>query len=323
MGKELRRWSQIESDIAAATSDEELARIQARLSAKRGVARAATKLPDLSDEELDTAFRADANLGKFLYEATRLRGRHYAEEPSDRGDRPHAQKDSLPKVTNPTSKQEAERESGVSRKTLLQWSKQPEIPSDKMDSYVARCVERREYFTPAGVASFLRGGAHVSHNSGNNEWYTPKEYVDAARKCMGGIDLDPASTKDANEVVRARKFYSEKDNGLAQNWSGRVWMNPPYGKEIIGKFCDKLVESVKSGAITQAVVLVNNATETMWWQSMASIAAAVCFVRGRIRFWYPKRESFSPLQGQSFLYYGKSWRLFAQAFNDIGIVLRK
>lgn len=69
---------------------------------------------------------------------------------------------------------------------------------------------------------------HVAHNSGNNEWYTPLPYVEAARAVMGTIDIDPASSDKANETVQAEHYYTIADNGLVRPWYGRVWLNPPY-----------------------------------------------------------------------------------------------
>src|SRR6266496_6027731 len=63
----------------------------------------------------------------------------------------------------------------------------------------------------------------------SNEWFTPARFTKAASEVMNGIDLDPASCKEANLIVRAKKFYSKEDNGLIQPWYGNVWLNPPFG----------------------------------------------------------------------------------------------
>lgn len=160
---------------------------------------------------------------------------------------------------------------------------------------------------------------HVSYNSGQNEWYTPKVYIDAARHVMGDIDLDPASSDIANRTVRAHEFYTEQSNGLEHDWHGRIWMNPPYSSDKIGKFADKLV-SEKSN-IESAIVLVNNATETQWFKSMVSVSSAVCFPRGRVRFLDPDgNPAGAPLQGQAVLYAGEKPDLFAREFSQFGWV---
>jgi hypothetical protein len=147
-----------------------------------------------------------------------------------------------------------------------------------------------------------------------------REYIDAARAVMAGIDLDPASNPAANKVVQAETYYTAEDDGLAKDWAGRVWMNPPYESGLIGKFAAKLCESFDSGGVTAAVVLVNNGTETGWFQTMAARASAVCFPKGRVQFWHPRKEAV-PLQGQAVLYLGSDAQKFVAEFSGFGFCM--
>lgn len=165
---------------------------------------------------------------------------------------------------------------------------------------------------------------HVAKRTGNMEWYTPPHLLDAARELMGGIDLDPASCKIANENVQAERFFTQHDDGLAQHWSGRVWLNPPYARGITDRFVDKLIGHVRAGDVTSAVMLTNNATETEWGQRALRACAAACFVEGRVRFLRGRsRPEGTPLQGQMITVFGSIDRARLSVLERLGSVFAR
>ena len=185
----------------------------------------------------------------------------------------------------------------------------------------AEAREKDEIVTRSSVLDIVaseKDKPHVAYNSGNNEWYTPQKYIEMARTVLGYIDIDPASSKIANETVKADNYFTAEENGLSQVWYGKVWMNPPYSKELIGEFTKKFTDEYEAGNIIEGIVLVNNATETAWFTDMIRSASAVVFPRGRILYYSPKKEIGAPLQGQAFIYFGWNADRFLEIFCSIG-----
>lgn len=89
------------------------------------------------------------------------------------------------------------------------------------------------------------------HSCDSPEWYTPPPIVEAGRRVLGAIDLDPASSEEANRIVRARRFYTERENGLRQRWRGRVFLNPPGG--LVPAFWYTLMIAWAAGELEAAI----------------------------------------------------------------------
>lgn len=154
----------------------------------------------------------------------------------------------------------------------------------------------------------------VQNNSGEAEWYTDAKFIESARKVMGSIDLDPASSAAANETVRATHYFTIEDDGLKQEWTGRIWLNPPYSKAYL--FTKKLLESK---SVTESICLMNNCTETQWFYDISSAANAIVFTKGRTTFYRADgTESSRPLQGQAIIYIGPHQTEFLKEFSQYG-----
>jgi phage N-6-adenine-methyltransferase len=210
---------------------------------------------------------------------------------------------------------DAEAATGIRHEQVSKWAKRLK---DK-PAYRATLTDtiRRKAMAEKGQTD-QRGAS----GTGENEWYTPDEYLDAARDVLGAIDLDPASSDAAQAMVKAARHFTKADDGLAQEWEGRVWLNPPYAQPDIANFVSKMVGECTHGGVTAAIMLTHNYTDTSWFHEAAGIADAICFTRGRVKFYDAAGTIAAPTQGQAFFYFGPDVDRFASRFARVGFVVR-
>jgi phage N-6-adenine-methyltransferase len=119
-----------------------------------------------------------------------------------------------------------------------------------------------------------KGFTHDSVANKTVEWYTPKWIFNALNL---KFDLDPCHPEEKLDWIPAAKHYSEKDNGLIQEWTGRIWLNPPYGKhtsEWLAKMHDH----------RNGIALVFARTDCKWFHDYCTKADAILFIKSRVKF---------------------------------------
>lgn len=160
----------------------------------------------------------------------------------------------------------------------------------------------------------------------SSSWFTPSLYTELAKEVMGEIDLDPFSSEEANKHVKAKRFFTIKDDAFKQEWfqdQGRVFMNPPYTRQVIDAAAEIFLSHWMQEKITQGIVLVNNATETRWFQALLKESAAICMPDRRIAFEnFDGKHVSGNTRGQVFLYFGHKPERFSEVFARVGCVLR-
>jgi hypothetical protein len=157
-----------------------------------------------------------------------------------------------------------------------------------------------------------KNGLHpVLFSASSPEWYTDELIINSTRKVLGTIDLDPCS--DPDRRIPARRHFTAEDDGLSQSWEGRVYLNPPYGRDL-AEWIRKLREEYPR-AVKEAILLLPSRTDTEFFAMLAEFASCFCFIRGRLTF--SGHENAAPFPSL-IAYVGERTPRFASTFSKLG-----
>ncbi len=164
----------------------------------------------------------------------------------------------------------------------------------------------------------------INQDSGNVEIYTPASIIAAARRTLGSIDLDPASCPLANKTVKASRILSAR--GLETPWSGRVWMNHPFGKKSAktghpgnAAWIDKLVSEYEAGNVTAACCICFASTSEIWFKPL--LTRPQCFLTPRTNYILPDGSIYrGATKGSVVTYFGDDLARFANEFQSLGVI---
>lgn len=157
----------------------------------------------------------------------------------------------------------------------------------------------------------------INQTSGDVEIYTPENIIEAARRTLGTIDLDPASSAAANERVRATRFFTKEDDGLSQPWSGRVWLNHPFSREFNKKWVAKAEQETTSGRVSALCMICFASTSEAWFRPL--LRYPQCFLSPRTNYLRPDGTIYRGVtKGSVVTYMGRNLMAFANAFQELG-----
>lgn len=118
----------------------------------------------------------------------------------------------------------------------------------------------------------------VMTSSKDMTWATPQEWFNYLNLEFG-FTLDPCCMK---ETAKCEKFYTPTEDGLSKSWADeRVFMNPPYGREIGAWMQKAYTEARDNGALV--VCFVPARVDTNWWHNSSAKASDVRFPKGRVK----------------------------------------
>lgn len=184
----------------------------------------------------------------------------------------------------------------------------------------------------------------INSTSCSVEYFTPPEIIEAARSCMGGIDIDPASSVRANQNVGAKCWFGFDPvghlvDGLFQEWHGRAWVNHPFGRpekacvsgclkkhkhhdyDLHGNaaWINKLETEYDDGRVTEACCITFACTSEKWFQPL--LRQPQCYLVPRTNYYLPDGSILKGVtKGSVVTYFGERVDKFRSAFSELGVV---
>lgn len=158
-------------------------------------------------------------------------------------------------------------------------------------------------------------------SSADNEHYTPINLLFKVVDFYGGmIDLDPCCNSHEHPHTPSRAQFTAIDDGLAQQWFGQVFVNPPYGR-CLGEWAEKVNNEYKNGNAEEILLLVPSRTDTKWYQSLNQHQR--CNVSGRLKFHNPNNKNNAAPFPSVLFYLGKRSSRFTEVFGAIGEIIAR
>ena len=299
--------------LAEAKNVDEVRAIRDAADAMRAAARVARN-KQLEVDAAEIRFRAERRLGELIAAQRETVG-------LAKGGQPYQ---STGSKADPVEAAPTLAEAGIDKHLADRARKMAAVPQAKFDGMIGDWRDRVEAENERVTTNLLAvGEKHVrgTFGTGENEWYTPDQYLELARAVLGAFDVDPASSDAAQKKVQATNYFTIEDDGLKHEWFGRVWLNPPYAQPHIADFVSKMVSERRARRVSAAIMLTHNYTDTAWFHEAAGLADAICFTRGRIRFYDSSGNVAAPTQGQAFFYFGGDVEKFSALFRAIGFVV--
>lgn len=176
---------------------------------------------------------------------------------------------------------------------------------------------------------------NIQHSSRSDSWMTPDWVLDLVRKVLGTIDLDPASSYEANQRVKAVGYFDKEQNALSlDTWSPvpvSIYLNPPGGKRgnksMSGLFWDKLLEQRELGLVEHAVFMCFSAEALQSTQinSRRPIGSfPICIPKRRIQFVDPTEYRQQPSHSNVIVYVPGNTNVvsrFYEVFEPVGSLM--